>query len=57
MAEQLPEPSAPIALVEPPDAEHELARKNLVWGWALFGVFCLLFGGSVLIALAYLWLD
>ena len=25
--------------------------------WALFGVFCALFGGTVLVALAYLWLD
>jgi hypothetical protein len=57
MAEPLPEPDTPTTLVEPPDAEHELARKNLVWGWALFGVFCVLFGGSVLIALVYLWLD
>jgi hypothetical protein len=38
-------------------AERELARKNMAWGWALFGLFCVLFGGTVLIALAYLWLD
>ena len=37
--------------------EREIARKNLVWGWALFGLFCALFGGTVLVALAYLWLD
>ena len=24
---------------------RELAPKNLVWGWALFGLFCALFGG------------
>jgi hypothetical protein len=40
-----------------PVSERELARKNLVWGWALFGVFVVLFGGTVLVALAYLWLD
>jgi hypothetical protein len=39
------------------DPSLELARKNLAWGLALFGIFVLLFGGTVLIALAYLWLD
>jgi hypothetical protein len=38
-------------------AEAELARRNMVWGWALFGLFCVLFGGTFLIGLAYLWLD
>jgi len=37
--------------------DRELARKNMVWGWALFAVFCALFGGTVLVAAAYLWLD
>ncbi len=37
--------------------EREIARKNLIWGWSLFALFCLLFGGTVLVALAYLWLD
>jgi hypothetical protein len=59
MAEPLPEPAGPQTFSEPPDAAlvPEIARKNLVWGWALFGLFCLLFAGTVLIALAYLWLD
>jgi hypothetical protein len=58
MAEPLPEPTPPTTLVEPPDiAERELARKNMQWGWALFGLFVLLFGGTVLVALVYLWLD
>ena len=58
MAEPLPEPTPPTKLVEPPtDTDKEIARRNLVWGWALFGLFCALFGGTVLIALAYLWLD
>ena len=39
------------------DPSPELARKNLAWGFALFGIFLLLFGGTVLIAFAYLWLD
>jgi hypothetical protein len=56
MTEPLPESAAPV-LVDPAEASGELQRKNLVWGWALFGLFCALFGGTVLIALAYLWLD
>ena len=35
----------------------EVARKNLRWAWALFGLFWLLFGGTVLVALVYLWLS
>jgi hypothetical protein len=32
----------------------ELARKNARMGWLLFGVFCLLFGGSFAVAFIYL---
>ena len=39
------------------EAELELARKNLRWGWALFGLFWVLFFGTVGIAYVYLWLD
>lgn len=35
----------------------ELERKNLVLGWALFGVFVLLFVGTVAVAFLYLALD
>jgi hypothetical protein len=35
----------------------ELVRKNLLLGWALFGIFVLLFGGTVLVAFLYLALD
>jgi hypothetical protein len=35
----------------------ELERKNLILGWALFGVFVLLFAGTVGVALLYLYLD
>jgi hypothetical protein len=38
--------------VEPPGPE--LARKNILFGLALFGLFVLLFGGTVLVALIYL---
>jgi len=43
------------------DAEQaaalELARKNLRWGWALFGLFVVLFAGTVAVAYIYLWLS
>ena len=38
-------------------AHPELARKNLLLGWALFGVFVLLFAGTVGVAFVYLALD
>jgi hypothetical protein len=59
MAEPLPDPPAePRTLVDPPDvADRELARKNLLWGWALFGLFWVVFGGTIGVALVYLWLD
>jgi hypothetical protein len=58
MAEPLREPNPPATFVEPPDiAERALARKNIVWGWALFGLFLALFGGTVGVAVVYLWLD
>jgi hypothetical protein len=58
MSEPLPEPTPPTTLVDPPDiADRALARKNMQWGWALFGLFWVLFGGTVGVALVYLWLD
>jgi hypothetical protein len=44
-------------MTDSPEIDRELARKNMIWGWAILGVFCALFGGTVLVALAYLWLD
>ncbi len=35
----------------------ELERKNLILGFALFGLFLLLFGATVVIALVYLAVD
>ncbi len=35
----------------------ELARKNIRLGLTLFGVFCLLFAGTIGIAFLYLALD
>ena len=37
--------------------DQELARRNLRLGWALFGVFVLLFAGTVAVAFVYLALD
>jgi nitrogen fixation protein FixH len=38
-------------------SEHELERKNMRLGWALFGLFVLLFGLTVAVALIYLAVD
>ena len=38
-------------------SDAQIARKNMQWGWALFGLFCVLFGGTVGVGLVYLWLD
>jgi hypothetical protein len=35
----------------------ELARKNLVLGLALFGIFLVLFAGTFVVGLVYLALD
>lgn len=32
-------------------------RRNTLWGWAIFGLFLLLFVGSFGVALLYLALD
>jgi len=39
------------------DLTPELERKNLVLGWLLFGVFVLLFAGTIAVAFLYLALD
>ena len=53
MTEPLVTP-APDEMVEPRDPEAELARRNLVFGWLLFGLFALLFFGTIGVALVYL---
>jgi hypothetical protein len=37
--------------------DRDLERKNLLWGWALFALFLLLFAGTFGVALVYLALD
>jgi len=39
------------------DPDPELERKNLIWGWALFALFLILFGGTFGVALLYLAFD
>jgi hypothetical protein len=53
-----PRPSEPVPQAsEPADPAQELAHKNAVFGWALFGLFLLLFAGTWLVAFIYLALD
>jgi hypothetical protein len=35
----------------------ELARKNLIFGLALFGLFLLIFGATIVVAFVYLALN
>jgi hypothetical protein len=42
---------------EPVDPELEIARRNSVLGWALFGLALLLFAGTWAVAYIYLALD
>jgi hypothetical protein len=57
VTEPVPEPPLPRTTHEPPDPGSALARKNLLFGLALLGVFLLLFAGIVLVAVIYLALD
>jgi hypothetical protein len=40
-----------------PLGDNDLERRNLRFGWALFGLFWLLFAGTFLVAVLYLQLD
>ena len=57
MTERLPEPPIPQTVREPADPEAELARRNVIFGLALFVFVLLLFGATILVAYVYLWLD
>jgi hypothetical protein len=57
VTERLPEPPAPTTMHEPADPETALARKNMIFGLALFGFVVLLFGATILVAYVYLALD
>jgi hypothetical protein len=57
MTEPLREPLPPPLLVEPRDPDEELARRNVLLGWALFGLALAIFGGTIVVALIYLAAD
>jgi len=57
VTEQTQEPYVAQAVHEPRDPDLEDARANNLMGLALFGVFVLLFGGTVLVGLLYLAFD
>jgi len=52
MSERVPEPSIP-----PSEPASKAEPSNALFGLALFGVFLVLFAGTVGIALVYLALD
>jgi hypothetical protein len=43
----------PGTTVPPVEPDAELARKNLMWGLALFGIALAIAGGTIVIALIY----
>ena len=60
LTEPLDEPRPSEAVpkaVDPVDPGRELARKNMLFGLALFGLFLLLFAGVWVVAFIYLALD
>ena len=60
MTEPVEEPRSPAMTPgpsEPVDPTAELARRNAMFGWALFALWLLLFAGVWLIAFIYLALD
>jgi hypothetical protein len=57
MTEQIPEPLPPRTTNEPVEATPEIARKNVLLGFALFGVALLMAAGAVVVSLIYLQFD
>jgi len=57
MTERLPEPMPPQTMREPVEPDAELARRNLIFGLALFSFVLLLYGATILVAYIYLALD
>ena len=57
MTRPLPEPPTPRTTSEPVEPDRELARRNMALGLALFALALLIFGGTIGVALTYLWLD
>ena len=51
------EPLPPRTTVEPVEVTPELARKNVLMGWALLGISLLIVAGTVAVSLIYLHFD
>jgi|GraSoi013_1_20cm_3_1032427.scaffolds.fasta_scaffold69955_2 hypothetical protein len=51
------EPLPPRTTNEPVEVTPELARKNMVLGWALLGLALLIAAGAVVVSLIYLQFD
>ncbi len=57
MTERLPEPTPPLTMQEPVEPDAERARRNVMFGLALFAFVLLLYGATILVAYIYLALD
>jgi hypothetical protein len=57
MTERVPEPLPPRTTNEPVEATPEIARKNVLLGFALLGIALLMAAGAVLVSLIYLQFD
>jgi hypothetical protein len=57
MTETLPESRPPETMHEAIEPDEALARKNLRFAELLVVLFLILFGGTFLIGLSYLWLS
>jgi hypothetical protein len=57
VTDPLPEPQPPQSAVEAVEPDAALARKNMIFGVALFALVVLIFGATILVAYVYLALD
>jgi hypothetical protein len=57
MTDPAPEPYQPQGPQEPVGPDAELARRNTLFGLALFGLALLLLGGTFAVGFVYLALD
>jgi hypothetical protein len=57
VTESRPEAPPSRTIDQPADPQAALARKNMLFGLALFGFVLLLFGATILVAYVYLALD
>jgi hypothetical protein len=57
MTERVPEPLPPRTTNEPVEATPDIARKNVLLGFALLGIALLMAAGAVLVSLIYLQFD